>query len=149
MTNVNWKSENPKLFKLKELTQDREALSSINALNGLSAEEICHKIHHNPVMYAEDISLFQGNAFRYYLLYFVKYLQSSQSENNAASASSIMTLIEFKIRKDIDSIEPIKQELCNILKFIGERQNYYNADEEVFGNFKFRSEILTQKILGN
>lgn len=149
MTNITWKSEDPKLSEMKESTQDRETLSSINALNGLSAEEIYHKIHNNPVMYAEDISLFRGNAFRYYLLYFVKYIQSSQSKNNAPSASSIMTLIEFKIRKDVDSIEPIKQELCNILTFIGERQNYYDADENIFGNFKIRSENLTQKLLGN
>ena len=82
--------------------------------------------------------------FQYYVFAFATYVMSAQAEGDSDSASPFLALLEEREKRDPGSVSQIFSELADVVDFIAERQEYFDADPNIYGNFEERADRIRE-----
>lgn len=102
----------------------------------------------NSIYYQEDIMFMPLPCFRYYVLAYSNYLLSEQSKGDSDGASCFFGLVECRKDDIRSSSEQLVAQIIMTLKNLRENQEWYDADEDIYGTFKARSETCLKQIQG-
>lgn len=129
----------------KEWLPSKDNLDEVWAyekLTSMSESDIQRMLSENPSTYTELLAYAQGPLFILHMNIIIKSLLSDGAQGNFALADGFIELCLNKSNlSDYFSCDELA-ELKNILKIIAKRQDFYDADIDIFGDFKKRiSEI--------
>lgn len=77
-------------------------------------------------------------AFQYYVHAFGQYLMQESAAGESDAAAPFLTLLEEREKRDPGSVRIILESLEPYLQFVATRQEYFDAPEEIYGNFSQR-----------
>lgn len=77
--------------------------------------------------------------FQYYVHAFIGYLLSQEAKGDSDAASPFLSLLEAREKRDPGSVAAIYSALSNALEFVASRQDYFDADPNIYGNFSERA----------
>jgi len=67
-------------------------------------------------------------------------------DNRSDAASCFLSLIAEKLKSHPDHIKPVLKELMPGIKFMPNNQSLYNANEEIYGDFREREKQLLERL---
>jgi hypothetical protein len=75
--------------------------------------------------------------FRYYMLGFRDFVMAGNFDllDDSDAASSFLGLVEEMLEKQPEFILPIMAELLPAVRYVGQNQSTFNADEKIYGSF--------------
>tara|TARA_R110002049_G_scaffold249194_1_gene423615 strand:- start:2689 stop:3213 length:525 start_codon:yes stop_codon:yes gene_type:complete len=107
---------------------------------GKSREEARMLFVENAIYYQEDVMFMPRRCFGYYLHSYIDYLMSDDARGDSDGASCFFGLVEIRA-DDISSLEdPDQKRVVELLSHLGARQGWYDADEEIYGDFSRKAE---------
>ena len=74
--------------------------------------------------------------FQYYVHAFANFMHSSAAKGDPDSASPFLSLLEAREERDPGSVSEIYSTLIATITFVSERQDYFDADIKIYGDFK-------------
>lgn len=95
--------------------------------------------------YQEDLMWMPVKPFQFYLPAYMDYLKSEESEGDSDGASCFISLISHKLgteSKDLTELWPIIE---NTLEIVKSKQDWYDASEDIYGNFPNRVKKIYKK----
>lgn len=118
--------------------KDLDASYAYKVFFGKTNEEMQSSFKLNVIERTDEIRFMPVKAFQYYIFglrdYVMKrnfgYLDSSDA------ASCFLGLVLEKLESEPSKIIPVLSELIPSLEFVSNNQNLYDANEEIYGNFK-------------
>ena len=81
-------------------------------------------------------------AFQYYVQGFAAYLMSIKAKGDSDAANSFLGLLEAREKRDPGSVKSIYAALADSIEFIGSHQEHFEADQDIYGDFVDRAEIV-------
>lgn len=105
---------------------------------GRSNEEMQSRFLASPVEAASELQFMPRVPFQYYMLGFRDSVVSLRHDEfvKADSGSCFLRLILHKLKHERDDIIPIMDSLVDALDFIADNQDRYDADIDIYGDFK-------------
>ena len=79
------------------------------------------------------------HVFQYYVFAFAKFVLSEAAKGDPDSASSFLSLLEKREKKDPRSVKEIYGSLSDVVEFIASNQEYFNAEIDIYGDFGKRA----------
>lgn len=76
--------------------------------------------------------------FRYYVHAYARFLESDDAAEDSDSASAFLSLLEARKKRDRGSVEEVLDSLKEILAFVSHRQDHFDADVNIYGDFRAR-----------
>lgn len=124
--------------------KDLDASYAYKVFFGKTNEEMQSSFKLNVIERTDEIRFMPVKAFQYYIFglrdYVMKrnfgYLDSSDA------ASCFLGLVLEKLESEPSKIIPVLSELIPSLEFVSNNQNLYDANEEIYGNFKNKYEHI-------
>lgn len=106
------------------------------------AEELFEE---NALYYQEDLLSMPSIPFNYYVPPFTKYITSERARGDSDGASSFLHLIiELLASENSPADEKTMAILLTTAKTVAGKQDYYEADPDIYGDFSaFYTKILT------
>lgn len=86
--------------------------------------------------------------FQYYVHAFGAYLLTDGAMGESDAASPFLALLEEREKRDPGSVRNIIDSLEPYLAFVAERQEYFDAPEDIYGNFRQRVANIQQACRG-
>ena len=80
--------------------------------------------------------------FQYYVQGFAAYLMSIKAKGDSDAANSFLGLLEAREKRDPGSVKAIYAALADCIEFIGAHQEHFEADQDIYGDFADRAEIV-------
>lgn len=117
-----------------------------NELNGLQEEKAIKIIDVNPSTYIEMLEYVPRVPFVFYLNILAEYLLTEQAKDNFGAASGFFDLLLRKVRKTPSYFENIQEELSIVIDKVSLNQGFYDADIEIFGDFKIQADEIKQHL---
>src|SRR5581483_9750105 len=106
---------------------------------GKSNEEIQPLFENGRSIVRSDELLFAPRAvFQYYVHGFAAYLMSAKGKGDSDAASSFLGLLKTREDRDSGSVKEIYAELATYVEFVASHQDYFEADQNIYGNFADR-----------
>jgi hypothetical protein len=115
-------------------------------LFGKSSEAALNQLKFNSSAYTENLGVMPPSAFRFYFKVLVEYLLSDGSKDDPGAASGMFYLIRYDIQSGQNKSFELTPYLPLILRKVAERQEFYGADIDIFGDFKTRAEEIIHLI---
>ena len=111
---------------------------------GKDQDEALELLKFNAMSYIEDLGVMPKPAFRFYLKVLVEYLLSDKLDEDlsAGAASSMFALIRYDIESGQHKIAGLESFLPSVLRAVADRQEFYDADTDIFGDFRQEAEEL-------
>jgi len=101
---------------------------------------------HCALIAQEDVSYMPYLPFKFYVQVYMDYLESEDSKGDADAASCFFSLIKFR-RSDLKrSGNGHMEQVTRLLKKIRGRQDWFDADEDIYGNFPSRVDEAIEDI---
>lgn len=99
--------------------------------------------------YQEDIMFMPAACFPFYLQAYIDYLTSEESKADSDGASCFFGIVEVR-KNDILSgcHEELKERIRTLLVRLGDRQVWYDAEPEIYGDFKTKSKACLKLLEG-
>ncbi len=116
--------------------KDLDANYAFKVFFGRTISEVVPLFGVNPLERTNELRFMRPIPFRYYILAFRDYLLSKESRDDADAASCYLSLIGEKIMEQPDTIGPVFPALMESMCKIAENQDFYDADEDIYGNFE-------------
>ena len=111
-----------------------------------SLEEAFDLFVDKSLYYQEDIMFMPLPCFRFYVMAYANYLLSDQSKDDSDGASCFFGLVESR-RDDIrSSSEQLIAHIIRTLENLRENQEWFDADENIYGSFWAQSETCLKQI---
>ena len=86
--------------------------------------------------YQEDLASMPEDPFNYYVIAFVQYLRSADGKGDSDGASSFLHLVSWLREEQWTCVSPENRRcLLDTAEYIAQRQDYFDADEEIYGSF--------------
>ena len=103
---------------------------------GKSLDEAEKMFRENALYYQEDLISMPSIAFNYYAPVFAKYILSDYAESDSDGASSFLHMILelLEENRSLAAPETVKL-LLDAAKIVSNKQNYYDADIDIYGEF--------------
>jgi hypothetical protein len=114
---------------------DEDGLWARDELMGLDEIHASEKLISSGSSYAEWLEFSPKQPFQFYLKVMLKYLLSDTSKNDFGVSSSLFSFLPRKIENCPECFEGIEDILSDILFEIAKKQNFYDADIDLFGDF--------------
>ena len=113
---------------------------------GRSNESMQPDFKYNVVERSDDIRWMPKEAFQYYILGLRDFVMSDNHGwlQNSDAASCYMELVLSTLSTTPDFIRPIYKQLEKSLIYIAENQQEFEADEDIYGNFKLKLKEIEQ-----
>ena len=113
--------------------------------SGKSLEDAEEMFRENALYYQEDLISMPSIAFNCYAPVFAKYILSDHSESDSDGASSFLHMVIELLQANRFLATPETIEiLLDAAKIVSNRQEYYDADVDIYGEF---SELYKQIML--
>lgn len=119
---------------------------SKNELLGLDANQALSKLIGTGSSYAEWLEFAPKEPFQFYLSVMLKYLLSDDSKDNFGVSSSLFDMLPRKIEKCPECFDGIRDFLPSILVEIAGKQEFYDADADLFGDFQAKASSIIDSI---
>ena len=92
----------------------------------------------------EDLMFMPAICFRYYLPAYLAYLTSDKASGDSDGASCLFGLIDHRF--DELSVDPsLLRQAAETIAYVGERQEWYDADAEIYGSFEQKANRLLRR----
>jgi hypothetical protein len=85
---------------------------------------------------ADELLFAPRKVSQYYVFAFAAYVVSDAAAQDADSASPFLNLLVNREKKDPGSVKEIHKRLAPIVSLVADRQAFYDADPDIYGNFK-------------
>ncbi len=115
---------------------DLDTRCAFKQFNGKSIPEAIELFVENAVYYQEDLQWMPAIPFQYYIQAFKDYLLSDKADGDSDAASCFLRLIKLKLETVPEDIIGIFDSLLPSILFVVENQAFYDADIEIYGDFK-------------
>ena len=116
--------------------------------SGKTLDEAFNLFVEHALYYQEDIMFMPVLCFHYYIHAYIDYLLSDKSRGDSDGASGFFGLVECREDDIRTSDGKLQNRICEALKHIGARQEWYDADLDIYGDFKVRSEKVLSLVSG-
>jgi hypothetical protein len=136
-TEAEWRSE----------PWDMDVSYAYKHFAGKSFEEAVDLFKDNALTYQEDVMFMPRACFPFYVRAYVAYLHSDASKDDADGASCFFGLAEFRT-EEIRSDGSLVSEIVNTLRHLATRQEWYDADVDIYGSFAERAQRTEKKLIG-
>ncbi|HUQ71151.1 MAG TPA: hypothetical protein VM165_16610 [Planctomycetaceae bacterium] len=94
----------------------------------------------------EDVDSMPAPCLRYYIRAYIAYLMSDASQHDPDGASCFLVLVKHRM-PDLKNAEPkVVDVVVAALRHIAERQEWYDAAEWIYGDFKSRAGELISEL---
>lgn len=115
---------------------DLDAQYAYDKLFGKSITEVQQMFGDTDVLArAEDLPFMPVRAFQYYIFGFTQFLQSESALRNSDAASCFLRLLLARESEEPGSVSDIYIELAPTVDFVASRQEYFDADIDIYGSF--------------
>jgi hypothetical protein len=94
----------------------------------------------NAICYQEDIMFMPLVCFRYYVHAYMDYLLSEKSARDSDGASCFFGIVEIRHRDILAIGEGLQHRVINVLRRLAARQQWYDADPDIYGDFAARTD---------
>ena len=113
-----------------------DAECAFNQFAGKSLNDAQKMFRENALYYQEDLISMPSIAFNCYAPVFAKYILSDNAEADSDGASSFLHLIIELLQENrlLASLETISV-LLDTAKFVSDKQEFYDADTDIYGDF--------------
>ena len=113
---------------------------------GKTREQAVEMFVENAMNFQEDIMFMPEPCFRFYAHAYIDYLMSDRSKGDSDGASCFFGIVE--VRKDdiLRGPAELKTRVEALLRRLGERQAWYDAEPKIYGQFKERSKACLRMI---
>jgi len=113
---------------------------------GKTREQAVEMFAENALIYQEDIMFMPEPCFRFYVHAYIDYLMSDQSKGDSDGASCFFGIVE--VRKDdiLRTPSELRTRFEVLLRRLAERQAWYDAEPDIYGQLKERSEACLRTI---
>ena len=104
--------------------------------SGKSLEDAEKMFRENALYYQDDLIAMPSIAFNCYAPVFAKYILSEHAESDSDGASSFLHLVIelLQANRSLAALETVKI-LLDAAKIVSTKQNYYDADIDIYGEF--------------
>lgn len=127
--------------------QDLDVACARKLFFGKRADEILKYYEGGHAIQRMDELLFMPRgAFQYYVFSFAEYLFSEQARGDSDAASPFLTLLTAREERDPGSVAEIYDDLRGAVDFVADNQEYFDADEEIYGNFPDRRDQIEAQV---
>ncbi len=110
-----------------------------------SFDEAVDMFAKNALYHQEDLTYMPIKPFNFYVKAFVKYILSNKAKGDADGASSFLDMVEWKLETEADIISSdIKKLLIETSKKVSTNQQFYDADQDIYGDFLEKYEKIKQ-----
>jgi hypothetical protein len=112
---------------------------------GKSHAQAVELFKENAICYQEDVMFMPRACFPFYARAYIDYLLSADSQGDSDGASCFFGLVESRaadIRPDASLLSAVEE----LLRHLATRQEWYDADIEIYRSFAQRAEKCLQKL---
>lgn len=142
-----WEAEIPSIKEWSDDTlEDLDDKWAFKELFGKNKKEAMKQLRFNSSSYIENLGAMPSVVFYFYFKVLVEYLLSDDSRDDLGAASGIYRLIKYDMQSNQNKSAWLSSYLPFILRKIAERQEFYGADIDIFGDFKIMAEDIINLI---
>jgi hypothetical protein len=117
-----------------------DARNAYEHLSGRTREQAVELFTDNASRYSEDVMFMPVACFPYYMHAYLDYLESEASRGNAGAAASLFGLVEVRHEDFAAADDSLQHRVLAVLDRLVQRQQWYGADPEIWGDFAARAE---------
>lgn len=115
---------------------DLDANYAFKQFFGKSRSEAEQMFQRNALHYQEDLQSMPAEPFNFYAPVFAKYILSKNARGDSDGASSFLHLVAWMLKSNPDVMaRETKTLLVDVAGRISRNQAFYDADEDIYGNF--------------
>ncbi len=129
-TEADWRSEPWSL----------DAEAAYKDLAGKSLDDAVQLFRENSLYYQEDIMFMPFACFSFYTNAYITYLRSEQAKGDSDGASCFLGLIDVRSTDIANTDSSFIHLIINTLRHLAEKQDWYDADESIYGSFNVNHE---------
>ena len=120
-----------------------EAQDIVDSFCGKSFQEAVAMCEADAMSYAGNLLFMPAAPFNFYAPALASYVASERAHDDCDGASSFLSMVEYMLsyRREIVARETMEL-LMNAAAVVAGRQEYYDADREIYGSFRGRHERL-------
>lgn len=107
--------------------------------SGKSSEEAFQLFQHDACCFQEDLMFMPEACLPFYAGAYMKYLMSAHSRGDSDGAGCFFGLAEFRA-DEIRTTRGLTRSFVRCLEHLAQRQQYYDAEESIYGSFPERAE---------
>ena len=124
-----------------------DAKAAYERFNGATLAEALGMISEDALNREEDLMFMPAICFRFYLPAYLSYLISDAAKGDSDGASCVFGLLETRL-SDL-SVDPLLlRKAAETIEYVGKRQEWYDADESIYGSFARKANQLLAKLSG-
>jgi hypothetical protein len=105
---------------------------------GKSIQEAIPHFANQAIARMDELLFAPRRVFQYYVFSFGEYLMLESAAGESDAASPFLALLEEREKRDPRSVKNIIEPLQPYLEFVATRQEYFDAPEDIYGNFNKR-----------
>jgi len=94
---------------------------------------------------ADELLFAPRPVFQYYVHAFASFVMSQPAKGDPDSASPFLGLLESREERDPGSVKAIFESLVSCVDFIANNQTHFDADIDIYGDFKERALRVREK----
>lgn len=98
------------------------------------------------LFYQEDLTWMPRACLPFYLNVYIDYLESGTAASDSDAASCFYGLVDVRRETLITFGDPLLNRVITILERLPEKQDWFDADEEIYGSFEKRSLVTLKKL---
>jgi hypothetical protein len=122
-----------------------DAKAAYERFNGATLDEAFRMISEDALNRQEDLMFMPAICFRYYLPAYLSYLTSDAARGDSDGASCVFGLIDYRL-DDLSVDAVLLRTTAETIAYVGERQEWYDADAEIYGSFERKASRLLRKL---
>jgi len=122
-----------------------DAKAAYGRFNGATLDEAFGMISDDALNREEDLMFMPSICFRYYLPAYLSYLTSDAAKGDSDGASCVFGLIDHRI-DDLSEDPVLLRRTAETIAYVGERQEWYDADAAIYGSFERKANRLLRKL---
>jgi hypothetical protein len=124
---------------------DLDAKWAFDTFLGKSLAEAEAMFERNALYYQEDLQSMPAVPFNFYAWAFVKYITSDRAKGDSDGASSFLYLVSWLLKSNRAIMTPeTESALLAAASKIARRQEFYEADADIYGRFAERYAEIEQ-----
>ena len=124
---------------------DLDAKWAFDTFLGKSFAEAEAMFESNALYYQEDLQSMPAVPFNFYAAALVKYITSDRAKGDSDGASSFLYLISWLLKSNRTIMTPeTERTLLSAASTIAQRQDFYEADPDIYGTFTERYAEIEQ-----
>ena len=124
---------------------DLDAECAYRNFNGKSHAEAAEMFVESPLVYQEDLMWMPLSCFQFYVRAYIEYLKSDKSIDDPDASNSFLPLVTFRLHQIRRLPDELKTEILDAVRFLGDNQQRYGADTEIYGSFRDHAKRILAK----